>query len=186
MVGIFPVPDNMIRDHRKIAFYDITDQDPYKGMSMYTGMGIGEHYAGSNWEDRAIMLQGPAALTVRDAAYRLLLAQGFDENEIPLPLRPQQKPNGYDARVAQEHAALSAEWHASDEHGGNHWGYEADNGPSRWGSMDSEWIMCAEGREQSPIDLHECLDDRAWSGAPPTKRTGGGGAKPRGCHRRAR
>jgi carbonic anhydrase len=34
-----------------------------------------------------------------------------------------------------------------------HWGYEADNGPDVWGSMNSEWALCAEGREQSPIDL---------------------------------
>jgi carbonic anhydrase len=43
-----------------------------------------------------------------------------------------------------------------DSHGDGqsaHWGYEADNGPVVWGSMDSEWVLCAEGREQSPIDL---------------------------------
>jgi carbonic anhydrase len=34
-----------------------------------------------------------------------------------------------------------------------HWGYEADNGPGRWGSMNPEWALCAEGSEQSPIDL---------------------------------
>jgi carbonic anhydrase len=34
-----------------------------------------------------------------------------------------------------------------------HWGYEADNGPDAWGSMNSAWALCAEGREQSPIDL---------------------------------
>ena len=34
-----------------------------------------------------------------------------------------------------------------------HWGYEADNGPDDWGAMDSEWILCADGRQQSPIDL---------------------------------
>ena len=112
MAGIIPIPDNMIRDHRKIAFYDITDQDPYKGLSMYTGMGIGEHYVGANWEDRAVMLRGPAALAVRDAAYRLLLNQGFTEEEIPLPLRPHEKPDGYNARVAQEAAALQQEWGA--------------------------------------------------------------------------
>jgi hypothetical protein len=110
MAGIIPIPDNMIRDHRKIAFYDITDQDPYKGLSMYTGMGIGEHYAGQNWEDRAIMVRGPAALAVRDAARRLLLAQGFDEQEIPLPLRAQDKPDSYNARVAEEQAAMEAQW----------------------------------------------------------------------------
>ncbi len=42
---------------------------------------------------------------------------------------------------------------ASDDHGGAHWGYEADNGPDNWGSMNSEWSLCAEGFEQSPIDL---------------------------------
>jgi carbonic anhydrase len=43
------------------------------------------------------------------------------------------------------------------EHSGDshvvHWGYGADNGPDAWGSMSSEWALCAEGREQSPIDL---------------------------------
>ncbi len=34
-----------------------------------------------------------------------------------------------------------------------HWGYDADNGPDAWGSMSSEWALCTEGREQSPIDL---------------------------------
>jgi carbonic anhydrase len=43
-----------------------------------------------------------------------------------------------------------------EDHGGDHvihWGYEAGNGPDDWGSMDSEWKLCAEGLEQSPIDL---------------------------------
>jgi len=34
-----------------------------------------------------------------------------------------------------------------------HWGYEADNGPDAWGSMDSAWALCAAGLKQSPIDL---------------------------------
>jgi carbonic anhydrase len=42
---------------------------------------------------------------------------------------------------------------ASEEHDAVHWGYEAANGPAHWGSMDPEWALCAEGREQSPIDL---------------------------------
>ena len=40
----------------------------------------------------------------------------------------------------------------NDEHA-VHWGYEADNGPDHWGSMDAAWSACAEGQEQSPIDL---------------------------------
>jgi carbonic anhydrase len=34
-----------------------------------------------------------------------------------------------------------------------HWGYEPNNGPDTWSSMNSEWALCAEGNEQSPIDL---------------------------------
>ncbi len=34
-----------------------------------------------------------------------------------------------------------------------HWAYEAGDGPDVWGSMDPAWLLCAEGLEQSPIDL---------------------------------
>ena len=34
-----------------------------------------------------------------------------------------------------------------------HWGYEEDDGPDRWATMNSDWILCAEGRRQSPVDL---------------------------------
>jgi carbonic anhydrase len=39
-----------------------------------------------------------------------------------------------------------------------HWGYEADNGPDAWGSMNSAWAQCAEGRKQSPIDMTSVTD----------------------------
>ena len=43
---------------------------------------------------------------------------------------------------------------AADGHGDIvHWGYEADHGPGEWGAMNPEWSLCAEGRQQSPIDL---------------------------------
>ncbi len=48
---------------------------------------------------------------------------------------------------------------ASDEHGGTHWGYESDNGPARWGAMNAAWAMCADGLEQSPIDLANATTD---------------------------
>ena len=34
-----------------------------------------------------------------------------------------------------------------------HWGYEAGNGPSRWGELNRDWVLCAEGHHQSPVDL---------------------------------
>jgi len=110
IAGIIPIPDNMMRDHRKIAFYDVTEADPYKGNAMFTGMGIGEHYVGANWEDRAIIIQGAGALAVKDAARGLLEAQGYESHEIPYPLRAQDKPNNYDQMIADYRAANKPEW----------------------------------------------------------------------------
>jgi hypothetical protein len=113
VVGIYPVPDNNMRDHRKIAFYDITEEDPYRGMAMFTGMGIGEHYVGTDWEDRALMIQGPGALAVKDAARQLVQNQGFAPDEIPFPLRPQPVGESHMQQVAAELAAQPAWMHDS-------------------------------------------------------------------------
>jgi len=110
VAGILPIPDNMMRDHRKIAFYDLTEEDPYKGLAMFTGMGIGEHYAGANWEDRAIMIQGPGALPLKDAARELLEMQGFTPTQMPYPLRRLPKPADYDLLVEAQRNRLRAEW----------------------------------------------------------------------------
>jgi len=104
-IGFFPIPDNLMRDHRKIAFYDISEEDPYRGAAMFTGMGIGEHYVGPNWEDRALILTGPGALAVKDAARNLLLAHGYEQREIPFPLRKQPKSDHYDQIIASERDA---------------------------------------------------------------------------------
>jgi hypothetical protein len=109
-VGIIPIPDNMMRDHRKIAFYDVTEDDPYKGKAMFTGMGIGEHYVGANWEDRAIMIQGPGALAVKDACRDLMLAQGFEAGDIPYPLRKLEKTAAYDKAIAADIKARGQDW----------------------------------------------------------------------------
>ena len=63
--GILPIlgtPDLIARDHRKISFYDISEEDPYRGVMMIGGMGIGEHYVGATWDDRGMLVNGPAAL----------------------------------------------------------------------------------------------------------------------------
>ena len=107
IAGFIPVPDNLMRDHRKIAFYDITEEDPYRGLAMFTGMGIGEHYVGPNWEDRAVILNGPAALRVKTAARELLEQQGFERDQIPIPLRPMEKPADYEAKLDSVTAEMS-------------------------------------------------------------------------------
>ncbi|MGD8321429.1 MAG: hypothetical protein PVJ02_13270, partial [Gemmatimonadota bacterium] len=99
------LPDVIMRDHRKISFYDVTEEDPYKGMAVYTGMGVGEHYVGTSWEDRAMMVQGPVLLSLKDAARQLLLNQGMTEREIPWALRPKAVAANYDQMVADTVAA---------------------------------------------------------------------------------
>lgn len=80
-------PDNTSRDHRKMAFYDFTETDPYAGELLVTGIGIGEHYASATWEDRGYRVRGPGALEARAAARRMLEANGFRDDQIPAPLR---------------------------------------------------------------------------------------------------
>ncbi|UCH85139.1 MAG: hypothetical protein JSW50_05470, partial [Candidatus Latescibacterota bacterium] len=73
------VHDNYVRDHRKISFYDVTEEDPYKGGAIFTGMGIGEHYMGATWEDRGVLAKGPSLIKLKDACRALLLHNGVKE-----------------------------------------------------------------------------------------------------------
>jgi len=109
--GILPVigyPDNIMRDHRKILFYDLSPDDPYSGKALFTGVGIGEHYVGPTWEDRALELQGPGAFPLIGDARQLLLSQGLKEEEIPYPLRPRPLGAQYDSLIHAELAAQEA------------------------------------------------------------------------------
>ena len=81
------VPDNIMRDHRKMVVYDVTEADPYRGATIVMGVGVGEHYASATWEDRGYRVRGLAGLEARDAARRALLANGMRESSIPFPLR---------------------------------------------------------------------------------------------------
>ena len=107
----FPfVPDNMLRDHRKIAFYDLTELDPARGEAIYTGMGVGDHYAGPTWDDRALLARGPAVLPVKIAARELPLSQGFDEKEIPPPSDRFPDRRTTHQRLAALHDRAGTEW----------------------------------------------------------------------------
>lgn len=91
--------DNMMRDHRKIAFYDITEADPYTGEAIYTGAGVGEHYSSLAWEDRALLIRGPALLALKTAARDALISQGIRPANIPFPLQRVDKPADYARRI---------------------------------------------------------------------------------------
>ena len=85
--GLPFAPDNLMRDHRKIAIYDVNEADPYRGAMILMGVGVGEHYASPTWEDRGYRIRGPATLEARGAVRRLLKSQGFTDEQIPKPLR---------------------------------------------------------------------------------------------------
>jgi carbonic anhydrase len=36
---------------------------------------------------------------------------------------------------------------------GTHWSYSGEEGPEHWGSLATEFSACAEGKNQSPINL---------------------------------
>jgi len=96
----FPMPDAWMRDHRKIVLYDVTEEDPYKGEAMFTGAGVGEHYANLAWEDRSLLVRGPAVLGLKAAAREILLKQGISSDRIPAALQPSPRAPDYDRRVA--------------------------------------------------------------------------------------
>jgi hypothetical protein len=96
----FAYPDNLMRDHRKLAFYDVSEADPYRGRAVYTGMGVGQQYLGPTWEDRSLEVVGPMLADLKGAVRELLLAQGMHQRDMPLPLQVQPRSVGYDALLA--------------------------------------------------------------------------------------
>jgi hypothetical protein len=85
--GIPFTPDDIMREHRKLAFYDLNESDPYRGAMLIMGVGIGEHYASATWEDRGYRVRGPATLEARRAVREALRHNGFRDDQIPRPLR---------------------------------------------------------------------------------------------------
>ena len=39
-----------------------------------------------------------------------------------------------------------------------HWSYSGDDGPQQWGDLSADYLMCSQGRNQSPIDLAGAVD----------------------------
>ncbi len=81
------IPDNLARDHRKIAFMDITPGDPQAGTAILAGVGVGESYDDATWDDRALVVRGPATVAFMQELQRLMLRNGFRHDEIPEPFR---------------------------------------------------------------------------------------------------
>lgn len=123
IIGVLPiVGDNLMRDHRKIAFFDLNEDDPGVGRAAYTGVGVAEGFADQTWDDRVLVVAGPAILSLKEDAQRLLLRNGFTIDEVPLSLRPRVlsadygrrvaalAANGYSARGVQVHNDVGFGW----------------------------------------------------------------------------
>jgi hypothetical protein len=93
--------DNLLRDHRKIVIRDVSERDPAEGEMILAGVGVGDWYASPTWEDRALVLQGPAALEAKHKARAVLERHGLTGARLPAPLRPMPFADDYAQRVAQ-------------------------------------------------------------------------------------
>lgn len=98
----FPLPDTWMRDHRKLVFYDVSEADPMRGEAILTGAGIGEHYANRSWEDRSILVRGPALLPLKAAAREALIQQGIGADAIPAMLQAPRHARDVHDRVGLE------------------------------------------------------------------------------------
>jgi hypothetical protein len=98
--SFFAYPDNLMRDHRKVAFYDVGEADPWSGRAIYSGSGVGQQYLGRQWEDRSIIVEGPVLLELKRAVRELLVAQGMPANQIPLEFRARPRSAQYDSLLA--------------------------------------------------------------------------------------
>jgi hypothetical protein len=86
------VDDMVMRDHTKVAFRDVFEEDPTSGEAFFTGLGIGEHYVGPHWEDRTLAVRGTETVRIKNAARALLISQGLRPEEIPVFLRERPYP----------------------------------------------------------------------------------------------
>ncbi len=118
-----PIGDEMLRDHRKLVFYDISEEDPYRGEALYTGAGVGEHYTNITWEDRSLLVNGPALLGLKAAVRELLLGHGIPPARIPYALQPRPRAPDYEARIAARVARDEFRLRAMGVHNGS--GYTA-------------------------------------------------------------
>ncbi len=93
--------DNLLRDHRKIVIRDVVEDDPAPGEVILAGVGVGETYASPSWDDRALLLQGPAAAEAVAAARLLLTRNQLGGARLPAPLRPRSRAPDHADRVAR-------------------------------------------------------------------------------------
>jgi hypothetical protein len=97
--------DNMMRDHRKIVIRDVREARPAEGEVILTGAGVGDHYTSPTWDDRALLLQGPAALETLERLRSTLERHGLRGERLPPPLRRLPRAADHSDQLAASEAA---------------------------------------------------------------------------------
>jgi len=104
--GAYALQDDVMRDHRKIAFRDVFEDAPCwgsaageNGVAIFTGQGVGEHYLGAGWEDRSLKIEGVDLVKLKTATRELFLSQNahYKMTDVPYFLRPRPYPENYEA-----------------------------------------------------------------------------------------
>jgi carbonic anhydrase len=113
--------------------------------------GSGEPAAGSG-ESLAAKVSEPAA------AHEPAKGDQADKSDkAPDAARSHEadKPDKPDKRALEQlDAAVANSLLAAKGHDGKpHWTYDGKTGPTSWGGLDPTWSLCADGKQQSPIDI---------------------------------
>ena len=74
----------------------------------------------------------------------------------PMPVTPAQKskrsaPPAVAKAATRNAAAAKTPSLPAD----TNWSYDGDTGPEQWGRLRPEWALCAQGQQQSPIDIRD-------------------------------
>lgn len=79
----------------------------------------------------------------------LLLVLGACNEEVPAA--PTAEVETADEAAVEEAVDEAAVEEVVEEE--VHWSYEGEGGPEHWGSLESDYATCGEGRKQSPVDI---------------------------------
>jgi len=74
-------------------------------------------------------------------------------SQTPPPIAPQAPTLTVTAEPVPRSAPKPSPRTAAGASGAARWSYAGDSGPEHWGHLRPEWALCANGRQQSPIDL---------------------------------
>jgi carbonic anhydrase len=83
-------------------------------------------------------------------------AAGSGESPAAKVSEPADKPDKSNKRALEElDAAVANSLAAAKPHDAStpHWTYDGKTGPASWGALDAAWSACADGKQQSPIDI---------------------------------